>query len=115
MMIKKINIRNLSRRIRKRDLQLVDVMAEEIHRNIHIRGAINIPFSKLDHDAVRKLDPKVSIVTYSIDYECPVSRLAAQKLKKSGFKKVLYYQGGLKEWLEAGLPVEKKDENSLSF
>jgi len=105
-MVKKINIRSLSRRIRKKNIQLVDVMAEEIHQNVHIHGAINIPFARLDHDAVKKLDPQKVIVTYSIDYECPVSRIAAQKLKKSGFRKVFYYPGGLREWLEAGLPTE---------
>ncbi len=107
-MVRKINIHRLSQNIRKRDVQLVDVMAEEIHQNIHIRGAINIPFARIDSDAIKKLDPKKAIVTYSIDYDCPVSRIVAQKLKKSGFRHVLYYQGGLKEWLEAGLPVFKK-------
>ncbi len=106
-MISKMNLSSLSARMKEHSVILVDVMDEEIHRNIHIKGAINIPFSKLEHDAFIKLDPKDVIVTYSIDYDCPVSRFAAKKLWEFGFRKVYYYPGGLKEWLEASFPVVK--------
>jgi rhodanese-related sulfurtransferase len=113
-MVKKINIGRLSRLMkRKKGINLVDVMAEEIHQNIHIKGAVNIPYSKMDDPyAFAGLNPKAVIVTYSIDYDCPVSRLAAIKIRESGFKKVFYYQGGLKEWLEANMPLVRSDASS---
>jgi rhodanese-related sulfurtransferase len=91
---------------------LVDVLAEEIHDKIHIKGSINIPYSRLEHDAFKKLDPTDMIITYSIDYECPVSKFAAEKLQEFGFRKTYYYPGGLKEWLEASLPVVKSESST---
>jgi rhodanese-related sulfurtransferase len=104
-MVKKIKLKDLKNRLQKKETTLVDVMADEIYQNIHIEGALNIPFSRLEHDAYILLDPKDIIITYSIDYDCPVSRIAAEKLRESGFRRVYYYRGGLKEWLEADLPV----------
>ena len=91
------------------NITVVDVLAEEIYDKIHIKGSINIPYSRLEHDAFKKLDPKDMIITYSIDYECPVSRLAAEKLHEFGFNKTYYYSGGLREWLEASLPVVRSE------
>ena len=90
-------------------ITVVDVLAEEIYEKIHIKGSVNIPYAKLEHDAFTKLDPRKTIITYSIDYECPVSRLAAAKLHEFGFRKIYYYPGGLKEWLEAELPVVRSE------
>jgi rhodanese-related sulfurtransferase len=107
--IKRMNVSYLSVKVKKPNVTVVDVMDEEIHKRIHIINAINIPFTRLDYDAHRLLDPNNEIVTYSIDYECPVSRLAAEKLWDFGFRKVYYYPGGLKEWLEVQLPVVKSE------
>lgn len=106
-MVRKINIQNLKKRLPKKVTILIDVMAEEIHQQVHIEGAINIPFEKLDHDACRELDPGAVIITYSIDWDCPVGRLAAEKLGEAGFRRVFFYQGGLTEWIESNLPVTR--------
>jgi 3-mercaptopyruvate sulfurtransferase SseA len=87
----------------------VDVLAEEIHEKIHIKGSINVPYTWLEHDAFKILAPKNLIVTYSIDYEWPVCKMAAIKLREFGFRKAYYYPGGLKEWLEASLPVVRSE------
>jgi rhodanese-related sulfurtransferase len=97
-------------RLKKGNITIVDVMDDTIHENVHIKDSINIPFCSLEHLAFKKLDPKDVIVTYSIDYECPVSRLAAKKLNEFGFKKTYYYPGGLKEWVEADLPVVRQSK-----
>jgi rhodanese-related sulfurtransferase len=107
-MIKKIDLKNLKDKIENQQVNLIDVLDEESYKKVHIKGAINIPFLKLDKEAVTKqIDPEKEIVVYSIDYDCPVSKIAADKLKKIGYKNVFYYHGGKQEWLEAGLPVVK--------
>ena len=107
-MVKKINLKNLRNKLDKKQIILIDTLDEHSYEMIHIEGAINIPFSKMDENAVKKqIDPDKEIVVYSIDYDCPVSKVAASKLKKFGYKKVFYYMGGRMEWLEAGYPVTK--------
>ena len=107
-MVKKINLTNLKGKLDKKQVILIDVLDENSFKRIHIEGAINIPFLKLGEDVAKKqIDPNKEIVVYSIDYDCPVSKIAAMKLKKYGYKKVFYYLGGKREWLEAGFPVIK--------
>jgi rhodanese-related sulfurtransferase len=107
-MIKKIDLKSLKDKIEKKQVNLIDVLDKDSYEKVHIKGAINIPFLKMDEDAVKKqIDPEKEIVVYSIDYDCPVSKIAAGKLKKFGYKNVFYYHGGKQEWLEAGLPVVK--------
>jgi len=108
-MIKKIDLKTLKDKIEKQKVNLIDVLDEESYKKVHIKGAINIPFLKLDKKEVvkKKIDPEKETVVYSIDYDCPVSKIAAGKLKNLGYKNVFYYPGGKQEWLEADLPVVK--------
>lgn len=109
-MVKKISLQNLRTKLDKKQVILIDVLDEHSFEMIHIEGAINIPFSKLDENAVKQqIDPDKEIVVYSIDYDCPVSKIAASKLKNFGYKNVFYYMGGRMEWLEAGYPVIKEE------
>lgn len=107
-MVKKINLKSLRSKLDKNQVILIDVLDENSYEKFHIEGAINIPFLKLDENAIKtQIDPNKEIVVYSIDYDCPVSKIAAGKLKNFGYKKVFYYHGGRIEWLEAGYPVIK--------
>jgi rhodanese-related sulfurtransferase len=48
-----------------------------------------------------------TFVTYCSSFECEASTVAAKKLEKYGFKKVLEFKGGLKDWKAAKYPTEK--------
>jgi 3-mercaptopyruvate sulfurtransferase SseA len=48
-------------------------------------------------------------VTYSTDINCNDSQKAAELLSAKGFT-VSIYKGGAREWVAAGLPVEKHVE-----
>ncbi|MHA1425701.1 MAG: rhodanese-like domain-containing protein [Candidatus Helarchaeota archaeon] len=45
------------------------------------------------------------IITYSLDYNCPASKIAAEKLQKFGYQNVLRYRGGWKEWKDSKFPT----------
>ncbi|RMF89800.1 MAG: rhodanese-like domain-containing protein [Methanobacteriota archaeon] len=91
------------------DFQLVDVRGKECcYDNGHIPGAISMPLNELEERAPRELDRDKLVVVYCGSYTCTLSPRAAHMLKHHlGFKKVLDYSGGIKEWQESGLPVEK--------
>ena len=48
-----------------------------------------------------------TIVTYCGGPQCPSSKQAAEKLVTLGYTNVFAYEGGLKDWSEAGLPLVK--------
>ena len=105
-MAKSITISGVLRNILDQSAVIIDVLDPESYDKVHIRRAINVPIKKLEKEAPEKIDPEMPVITYSIDYECPISKMAAEKLEDLGFKDVYYYPGGKKEWLETEMPVD---------
>jgi rhodanese-related sulfurtransferase len=84
--------------------QLLNVLEPEYYREGIIKGSRKIPLSQLDRRA-NELDKSQEVVVYCSSYDCPVSRQAAELLAQKGFD-VRTYEGGIKEWKEAGLPMQ---------
>lgn len=72
----------------------------------NIPGSKNVPEEKLEELLpalhVGKEEP---IVVYCAGGQCTASVKAAQKLTGLGYKNVWAYEGGTKEWKEAGFPL----------
>jgi rhodanese-related sulfurtransferase len=77
------------------------------YENIRIKGSVSIPRSELEAGRWRELDKSKEIVVHCSSYACQASRKAARFLEEKGFN-VRAYEGGLKEWAQAGLPMEGK-------
>ncbi|MDG6983356.1 MAG: rhodanese-like domain-containing protein [Nitrososphaerota archaeon] len=84
---------------------VVNVLAAPAYEKIHIRGSVSIPRNELEGGRWRELDPSREIVVHCSSYECGASRAAADLLESKGFN-VKAYEGGMKEWAEAGLPTD---------
>lgn len=83
--------------LRTNDFVLVDVMPALYYRDFHIKGAMSIPEEELA-ETVRDWPRSRRIVVYCLDRECDTSRMAARTLMAMGFKDVLQYEGGKREW-----------------
>ena len=70
----------------------------------HIPGSINISSSE---QAQGLVSPEDEIVVYCHDENCPASKVAYEMLVSHAFTNVRRYPGGIREWQEAGLPVER--------
>jgi len=90
------------------DFILIDARTHSGFDDEHLPRAISIPADHMGEHLVREIRKERTIVTYCSSFECESSTLAAQKLEKYGFKKVLEYKGGLKDWKDAGYPTERK-------
>jgi rhodanese-related sulfurtransferase len=81
----------------------------------HLPGARHFP-----HDHARSLAPvllpdkKAPIVVYCASATCQNSHVAAQILSSMGYADVSIYSGGKKDWVEAGLPLEKGGDVQLA-
>ena len=84
---------------------VVNVLAPPAYEKIHIKGSISIQKSELVNGRWRELDMSKEVVVHCSSYTCTASREAADFLEAKGFK-VRAYEGGIKEWAEAGLPME---------
>jgi rhodanese-related sulfurtransferase len=85
---------------------LIEVLNRKEFMRTHIRGAINMPLMEIGHMAAERFDPDTEIVVYCADIECQASPKAAEKLEKLGFDRVYDYEGGKRDWLEAGYETE---------
>jgi len=86
--------------------QLVNVLDPKDYSLGMIQGSRKIPLAELEK-RFTELDKNTDVVTYCASSECHASRKAAELLASKGFK-VFAYEGGVKEWTAANLPVEGK-------
>ncbi|MEM1136148.1 MAG: rhodanese-like domain-containing protein [Bacteroidota bacterium] len=79
------------------DIHLVDVRTYKEYQAGHIAGAIQVDISRNDFLAeMNKLDKSKPIVLY-----CAIgarSTAAMRKIKLMGFKEILNFKGGVREW-----------------
>lgn len=85
--------------------KLVDVLDKEHFAQEHIKGAISLPVNEIDAQAAKILKKTETIVVYCASFDCQASTNAAEKLIKLGYKHVLDYKGGLKDYKAANLPL----------
>jgi rhodanese-related sulfurtransferase len=104
--MKTIEKEELREKLENEKIILIEVLEEEKYKKEHIKGAINIPLKKIGTEAKQKFDKDDTIIVYCSDYDCTSSPTAAKKLNDLGFKNVYDYEGGKKEWKEAGFPME---------
>jgi rhodanese-related sulfurtransferase len=84
------------------DFVLIEVLGRKEFERRHIKGAINLPLMEIGHMAKERFDPETEIVVYCADADCQASPKAAKKLENLGFRNVYDYEGGKKDWVEAG-------------
>ncbi|MBI3841393.1 MAG: rhodanese-like domain-containing protein [Thaumarchaeota archaeon] len=87
------------------DLVVVNVLKKEAYNRIHIRGSISIPRNELEAGRWQELDRGNAVVVPCSSFSCGASKLAADFLETKGYR-VRAYEGGTKEWAEAGLPMD---------
>ena len=102
--ITKEELRNMM--LSNEDFILIDVLSRESFEELHISGAINCSIDEINNWAEENTDKKdKKIIVYCGGYTCRASAEAANMLNKAGFINIMRYEGGIKEWDEAGYSV----------
>ena len=104
--IQETNVMEVHRRLQKGErLLLVDVREESEWARGHIPGAVHLGKGIIERDVERAIpDLNHEIILY-----CGGgfrSALAADNLTKMGYTKAISMDGGVRGWMEAGLPLE---------
>lgn len=90
------------------DFLLLDVREQDEWNSAHIAGADYLGKGIIERDIHEKVsDTNQELVLYcGGGYR---SALAADNLKKMGYKDVKSMKGGFSSWTEAGLPIQKDE------
>jgi rhodanese-related sulfurtransferase len=96
----------LTQLINRENALLIDVSSLQDFEKGHIPGAKHVAMSQFDpenKDLAKVKDLPVALVCKTGQ----TSATAAQRLKKAGFSKVFWLEGGLGAWTEAQMPLAK--------
>lgn len=106
-MYKSITARELKTLLeRSEDIVLVDVREKNEYEKGHICGSINMPAEFIERDAPDALAEDSLIVVSGGSPEEAESAVGVDKLATIGYKHILRFTGGIKEWKEAGYCFE---------
>ena len=78
---------------------------------VTLLGAINIPEFSFDPSDLKlnTIDKETILVIYCDGDDCDISKRLANELQNIGYNNSYVFLGGLKDWTEAELPIEKGD------
>ena len=98
-----IGMDELRRRLRARDVTLLDVRPTHEYEAAHITGAKSVPLEELER-RLATIPKSRTVVAYCRGPYCVLSVGAVEKLRRRGYHAVRLAEG-LPDWKAAGLPV----------
>ncbi len=107
--MRSIDAKTLKRRMDRGDEPVViDVLPAEYFEKQHIPGAHSAPVA--DDAFVGRVgqlapDRDQEVVVYCANEDCDLSLRAARRLETLGYRNVVEFTGGLKEWEDEGFEV----------
>jgi rhodanese-related sulfurtransferase len=106
----RIGREELQERMERSDaLVLVDALSPTSYAMSRLPGAINLPPDSVDEWAPRRLpDLGAEVVVYCLDADCDSSAIVARRLIELGYRDVRHYAEGKQDWVQAGLPLERR-------
>jgi rhodanese-related sulfurtransferase len=91
--------------------QVIDGRTPDFYNKSTIPGAINIPHTQIV-ERMDELNGVQPAIFFCNGPQCPQSPTAIHNLLEAGYppEKILYYRGGMHDWVTLGLPVENKKQ-----
>jgi len=86
---------------------VIDGRTPDFYKESTIPGAKNIPHTEVV-DRMDELDSSQPAIFFCNGPQCPQSPTAIKNLLEAGYPadKILYYRGGMHDWVTMGLPVK---------
>jgi len=89
-------------------LSIIDARKPDTSDGVTITGSKNIPYDELI-GRMDELDENNPSIFFCNGPQCPQSSTAIKNLLDAGYpaNRILYYRGGMHDWITLGLPVQK--------
>jgi rhodanese-related sulfurtransferase len=102
-----ISRKEISERIARGDIVIVDALPVNYYMAGHLPGAISLPPGRVAELAPQLLpDLSKTVVVYCSSSICQNSAITAEVLRDMGYTDVRRYVEGKEDWRSAGLPLE---------
>jgi len=88
---------------------LLEIEPEDDYRRGHLPQALSVPPDRVA-DLVPDLvaDREMEVIVYCCAPDCANGRQAARELQALGYTNVRSYDGGKRDWIDHGLPLENE-------
>lgn len=97
----------------RKNFILIDTVWTHGGNRHRIKGATTIPYPEV-LDRRHELKPYDEVIVYCTKKSCPGSKIIAKGLKLLNIPNVKVYEGGIRGWMEKGLPVEDYRDMKMS-
>jgi rhodanese-related sulfurtransferase len=93
---------------------ILEVLPEEEYRKGHLPGALSVPLERVA-DLVPDLVPDrdLEVIVYSAHSQCNDGKRAARELEALGYTNVRSYDGGKRDWIDHGMPLENEMDRAV--
>ena len=93
---------------KKKDMPIIDTRKRATMDEVSIPGSRSIPYNELA-ERMDELDENHPSIFFCNGPQCPQSSTAIKNLLEAGYPadKILYYRGGMHDWITLGLPVQR--------
>jgi len=93
---------------KKMNLPIIDARKPDTFEEVSIPGSKNIPYDEIV-ERMSELDKNHPSIFFCNGPQCPQSSTAIKNLIEAGYPadKILYYRGGMHDWITLGLPVQR--------
>jgi rhodanese-related sulfurtransferase/glutaredoxin len=90
------------------NLPIIDTRKPDTMDEVNIPGSKNIPYDKIV-ERMSELDKNHPSIFFCNGPQCPQSTTAIKNLIEAMYPvdKILYYRGGMHDWITLGLPVQR--------
>jgi rhodanese-related sulfurtransferase len=93
--------------IRGDKFYLVEIESAEHTERGHIPGALRLPLAEIREQASQVLlNKSADLVFFCRDDSCTCAGKAAAEFTSMGYEAIHLYSKGVRDWMNAGLPVE---------
>jgi rhodanese-related sulfurtransferase len=95
--------------IRGDKFYLIEIESAEHAKGDHIPGALRMPLAEIREQASKVLlNRGADLIFFCRDDACPCAVEARSEFTAMGYESVHHYSKGVRDWVDAGLPVESE-------
>jgi rhodanese-related sulfurtransferase len=98
-----------AKRLHEAGVTFIDVRNPRLYARRHIPGAVHLDLKDryTEETLAEVVDKAEPFVVYCSGVTCSRSYRAAARAVKWGYTRVYYFRGGVVDWRDAGLPLDK--------
>ena len=107
--IPKINVNEVIQKSDNPNVLLIDARPKAEYLSGHIEGAKNLPYNEFDdriENFITTVEPQTQLIVYCSGPHCSQATQVGELLMEMGYETILYFPGGMEEWVENKQPVE---------